>query len=117
MKRLPDTMTLVVHDLLLIGLAGGIAGGWWRGEDVGWSFLAACLWLSLNFTGSKRAPALFIFVVACAKIPASYFLLYRLYTADYLDVVGLTAGLLVLPVVLLYRGMPRRAGEQVSEDG
>ena len=120
-------MTLIVRDLLLVGLMGGFAATWWRGAAGGWSFLLACLWLALNFTllawlfesftGQRRASLLFIFVVACAKIPASYFLLFRLYTADYLDAVGLTAGLLVLPVVLLYRGIPRRTREQVSEEG
>lgn len=127
--RLP-VVDRVVLDLLLLGLAGGLIAGIWRGETVGWSLLAGCLWMALNFTllawllggfmGSGRPSCLFIFVMACAKIPAAYLLLYWLYRADYLDALGLTAGLLVFPLVLVYRGLAQgRQGEdrRVKEKG
>lgn len=120
----------VVRDLVLLGLAGGLVAGLWRGEQVGWSFLAGCLWMALSFIllgwllggflGSSRPSFLFIFILACAKIPAAYLLLYWLYRADYSDALGLTAGLLVFPLVLVYRGLAHgRRGEarQVKEKG
>jgi hypothetical protein len=33
-ERVPD---LVIRDLVVIGLAGGLAGGLWRGETFGWA--------------------------------------------------------------------------------
>lgn len=126
MNRGPHVPDQIVRDLVLIGLIGGLAGGLWRGETFGWSVLAACLWLALNFSllawllggvfSGRRPPCLFIIILACAKIPASYFLLYWLYRADYLDAWGLTAGILVLPVVLLVRGLTGRPREQLTEE-
>lgn len=126
MNRWQTLSDLVVRDLVIIGLAGGLAGGLWRTETFGWSVLAACLWLALNFSllawllggygAENRPPCLFVIIVACAKIPASYFLLYWLYRADYLDAWGLTAGMLVLPVVLLVRGLTGRPREQSTEE-
>lgn len=120
----------IVRDMLLLGVAGGIVAGIWRGETTGWSFLAACLWMALNFgllswllsgfMAGRRPSCLFIFIMACAKIPAAYFLLYWLYRVDYLNALGLTAGLLVFPLVLVYRGLARgRQGKarQAKEKG
>jgi hypothetical protein len=122
-QAVPD---LVIRDLVLIGLLGALPAGLWRGESTGWSFLAACLWVALNFSllawllnaafSGRRPSCLFVITLVCAKIPASYFLLYWLYRADYLDALGLTAGILVLPVVLLYRGLAGRPREQATED-
>ena len=122
--RVPD---LIIRDLIIIGLLGGIIAAVWGGEISGWSFLAACLWLALNFSllawllsgffSGQRPSCLFIFIVVCAKIPASYFLLYWLYRADYLDALGLTAGILVLPVVLVFRGLTGRPRDLVTEEG
>lgn len=115
MSSWQGTTGLIVRDLAGGGLIGGIAAGSAFGESSGWSFLLGCLWLALNFTllawllslaGPEKRPAgSFIFWLVCAKIPASYLLLYWLYTADYLNVAGLTAGLLLLPVVLVWRGI------------
>jgi hypothetical protein len=121
--RVPD---LIIRDLVLVGFAGGVIAALIGGEIAGWSFMAACLWLALNFSllawllggffGGQRPSCLFIIILVCAKIPASYFLLYWLYRADYLDVLGLTAGILVLPVVLVFRGLTGRPRDQVTEE-
>ena len=114
-----------VRDLLVVGVAGGIVAGLVRSEAAAASFLLGCLWLALNFTllawilsmfGAANRPAgSFVFWLVCAKIPASYFLLYWLYAVDYLDTAGLTAGLLVLPLVLVYRGLAWAGKSKIEE--
>jgi len=99
----------------------------WLGAKAGWSFTAGGLWMALNFLllswlleaviQGKRTSKLFIFAMACAKIPASYFVLYRLYTVGYLDAIGLTAGLVLLPAVLVFRGLSRGSQERAKEEG
>ncbi|MBN2082056.1 hypothetical protein JW859_07595 [bacterium] len=124
LTRLAD---LIVRDLLIIGVAGAPLAWLWRGETGGWSFLAGSIWLALNFTllawllagfsSGKRPSCLFIIALACAKIPASYFLLFWMYKVDYLDDWCLTAGMLVLPLVLVYQGLASRPQRQVTEEG
>lgn len=92
----------------------------------GVSYLCACLWLALNTIllsrmleavtlGGPRGAGLAL-LLACAKIPFSYAILFWLYQAEFLDDWGLTAGVLSLPVVLLARGIAMRQ-RQVSEEG
>jgi len=124
LRRLAD---LIVRDLLIAGIAGAPLAWIWRGETGAWSFLIACVWLALNFTllawllggfsDGKRPSCLFIIALACAKIPASYFLLFWMYRVDFLDDWCLTAGILILPLVLVYRGLVSRPSEQVTEEG
>jgi hypothetical protein len=115
----------VARDLLLFGLAGGtVLELVWRLE--GASFACGCLWVGSNFlllswlleviAASRRHSRLFIFLLACAKILASYFVLYWLYQVDYLRPVGLTAGLTALPVVLVWRALAMRARGEGGAD-
>lgn len=122
---------LVVRDALIAGAIAGVAMTAYPGEGQAFSLAAGCLWAALNFyllsllivslAAPDRANRLFIFMLACAKIPASYYLLYWLYRAEYLEPVGLTAGISLLPVVLLFRGLlqARTAGtaKNASEEG
>ena len=62
-------------------------------------------WLLGAATGPTRAPRWFVFALACAKIPASYLILFWLFGLDYLDPMGLATGLAMLPAVLLFRGL------------
>jgi len=127
MSGMRDFTDLVVRDLLAVGFTGGVVAGIFFTETAAVSFLLGCLWLALNFSllawilkmfgGDQRPSGSFIFWLACAKIPASYFLLYWLYAVDYLDTAGLTAGLLVLPVVLVFRGLARSREEQIRGRG
>jgi len=122
---------LVVRDSLVAGALIAVAMTLFPGEGQAFSFFAGCAWAVLNFTllalllvslsSRKKANRLFTFVLACAKIPASYYLLYWLYRAEYLEPVSLTAGITLLPVVLLFRGLlyARDAGtaKKASEEG
>ena len=109
----------------MAGVAGGLVFGIARSEAAGVGFLSACLWLALNtvllarlleaVTVGKR-PGL-AWLLACAKIPLSYLILYWLFQVDYLDAWGLTAGILTLPVVLGWRGSTLWRSHQVSEEG
>ncbi|MCH7471472.1 hypothetical protein IIA79_00770 [bacterium] len=127
MRRQPAVLERMVMDFAVVGVVGGLGLGIWRGEEFGFSFLAACLWLALNFTAltwlltaytSPRRPSgLFIFALACAKIPASYLILFWLYRVEYLEVVGLTVGLVMLPMVLLFRGLISRFAPKTGEEG
>lgn len=115
-----DFAPAVVRDFVVLGAAGGAIASVIFGLGYGFSFLAACLWLALNFTAlawllgalasSERPSRLFILALACAKIPASYLILFWLYRAEYLEPLGLSAGLAVLPVVLLFRGLVTQVG-------
>ena len=110
----------VVRDFIVLGVAGGVLGSVLFGMGIGFSFLAACLWLALNFTAlawllgaavsGERHPRWFILALVCAKIPASYLILYWLYRAEYLEPLGLSAGLAALPVVLLFRALVTQVG-------
>ena len=105
----------VIRDLIVIGLAGGLLAVPVFGLRQGLSFCLGCFWVALNFfllawllsliLSPRRVSRLFILLIACAKIPASYVLLWWFYQIDYLEPVGVTVGLAVLPVVLLYRGL------------
>jgi hypothetical protein len=123
-RTLPER---VVTDFVIVAAAGGVVGAVLLGEGFGFSVAAACLWLALNFsalawllaaaTSPKRASRLFLFTLACAKIPASYFILYWLYRMEYLEPVGLTIGLSSLPVVILFRGLRWRPEKKAGEEG
>lgn len=122
---------LVVRDSLVAGAVIAVAMVIFPGEGQAFSFFSGCAWAVLNFvllawlvvslSAPKRVNRLFTFMLACAKIPASYYLLYWLYRAEYLEPVSLTAGIALLPVVLLFRGLQfaREAGsaKKVSEEG
>ncbi len=122
-----DFSARVAIDLAVLGVVGGVVAWPWLGAEIGWSFAAGCLWIALNFlllswlleavVQRTKISKLFILIMACAKIPASYFVLFRLYTVGYLDAMGLTAGLLFLPAVLIFRGLKRAPREQMNEEG
>ncbi len=105
----------IVLDFAVLAFGGGILTAPFFGAGIAFSFCAACLWLGLNFAalawllsaiaGPLKASRWFIFAVACAKIPLSYLILFWLYRLDYMDPVGLTAGLAMLPAVLVFRGL------------
>lgn len=106
---------LVVRDALLAAAALAFAMLLWPGEGPALALATGACWACLNFyllallivsvSGPREGRRLFIFALACAKIPASYYLLYWLYQVDYLEPVGLTAGISLVPVVLLFRGL------------
>ncbi len=110
----------VVRDFAVLGAGGGLLGAILFGLGPGCSFLAGCLWLALNFTAlswllgavlsGQRHTRWFLLALACAKIPASYLILFWLFRAEYLEPLGLSAGLLALPVVLLFRGLVTQVG-------
>jgi hypothetical protein len=54
-------------------------------------------------------------LLACAKIPLSYAILFWLYQVRFLDKQGLTAGVLSLPVILLVRGIAVRRRQEREE--
>lgn len=105
----------VPYDFAALAAGGGALSAFIWGSGTGFSFAAACLWLALNFcllawllgaiATRGRSPRLFIAAVACAKIPLSYLILYWLFRLDYMEPVGLSAGLASLPAVLLFRGL------------
>lgn len=113
--NLPAFSRLLIRDYILLGLAGGLVLGLWRGEGWGAGFAAACFWLGLNtailtwLLGALLAPGkpqrLFVFLIACAKIPAAYLLLFWLFSRDFLEPIGLAAGVATLPVVILAQGL------------
>jgi hypothetical protein len=114
----------IVLDFAVLAFSGGILSLPFFGQGIAFSFCAGCLWLGLNFAalawllsavaGPLKASRWFIFAVACAKIPLSYLILFWLYRLDYLEPVGLTAGLAMLPAVLIFRGLAEwRAKEPV----
>lgn len=114
---------LYARDCLLLGLAGGtgfgvglgLAQGASIGLSAGASYCAACAWLAFNFSAlallllaisaPERPSRWFIFALACAKLPASYLLLFWLFTGGVFMPVYLVAGMVSLPVVLVVRGM------------
>ena len=108
----------MIGDQVAVGLVGGALAGIFAGEGAGFSLLAACLWLALNFTAlawlmgaltsGQRFSKLFIFTLACAKIPASYSILYWLFTREYLEPMWLTVGIITFPAVLVFRGIKGR---------
>ena len=115
----------VTMDLALLALAGAIPVLVVFGSTQSAGFVCSTLWTAINFLAlswlvislmsGKSAPRLFIFALACAKIPASYYLLFWLFRVDYLGPAGLVAGLTTLPVVLLFRGLTA-AREQVRQE-
>lgn len=117
----------IVRDLALLGLAGGLVTGVYLGEATGSSFLLACLWAASNMAlltlfvsmlvSQKRQSKLLVFILVCAKIPASYLILLWLLSADFTDMTGLVAGLVAFPVVLIARGLLDRPADQVVEEG
>ena len=130
MSNLANLIKLTIRDCIVLGLFGGLVFIVLGHEVSGVSFACGALWTALNFCllgwmigavlHAKGQPKLFIFVLACAKIPASYYLLYWLYQTEYLEPIGLTAGLSLLPVVLLFRGLVAagQAGTtKLSEEG
>ena len=116
-----------LRDLALMGLVGGTAVGIWLGEAAGSSFLLACLWAAANFAllslfissliAQKSPGKLLVFILVCAKIPASYLILIWLLSADFTDVKGLVAGLVAFPVILIVRGLLDRPTDPVVEEG
>lgn len=108
----------VVLDFAVLGFGGGILILPFFGNAIAFSFCAGCLWLGLNFaalawllgalSGPRKASRWFIFAVACAKIPLSYLILFWLFRLDFLEPVGLVAGLATLPAVLIFRGLAGR---------
>lgn len=119
--RHADFTELVVRDLALLAITGGALGWVLFGSRHALSFSCGCLWAALNFGllswlidaavgEARRHSQLFIFLLACAKIPASYFVLYWLYSVDYLEPVGLSIGLAALPLALVFRALAMRAG-------
>jgi hypothetical protein len=118
-----DQLTI---DLVVLGLAGAVPAAIWWNESAAAGFLCACLWLALNTVllarlleavtlGGERGAGIGL-LLACAKIPVSYAILFWLYQVDFLDKWGLTAGVLSLPVVLLARGIAVRQ-RHISEEG
>jgi hypothetical protein len=105
----------VPYDFAALATGGGALSALIWGSGIGFSFAAASLWLALNFcllawllgaiATRGRTSRLFIAAVACAKIPLSYLILYWLFRLDYMEPVGLSAGLASLPAVLLFRGL------------
>lgn len=125
---LSTAMTLrTVRDLALLGLGGAIIAGIWLGEATGSSFLLACLWAASNLAVlslfistiiAQKSPAgLLVFILVCAKIPASYLILYWLLSADFTDMTGLVAGLVAFPAVLIVRGLLDRPTDPIVEEG
>jgi hypothetical protein len=125
---LSSAMTLrTVRDLALLGLAGALIGGIWLGEASGTSFLLACLWAASNLAllslfistmiAQKTPARLLVFILVCAKIPASYLILYWLLSADFTDMTGLVAGLVAFPAVLIVRGLLDRPTDPIVEEG
>lgn len=125
---LSTAMTIrCVRDLALLGLVGGIGIGIYWGEGAGASFLLACLWAASNLAllalfissliAQKSPGKLLVFILVCAKIPASYLILLWLLSADFTDLRGLVAGLVAFPVVLIVRGLLDRPTDPVVEEG
>ncbi len=109
---------LLIRDYLALGLAAALLGSIVGYEALAISFGAGCIWVGINtallawllgamlrLQGRSRT---FIFLLSCAKIPAAYLLLYWLFTRDYLEPMGLAAGLITLPVVIVVRGLSAR---------
>ena len=127
MKNHNPLLIAAVRDFIIIGITGGVLSGGIWGESFGISVLCGCLWLALNFSalawllsaisGPRPVSKLFLFILACAKIPASYLLLYGLYAVEYLDKTGLTVGVATLPVVLLFRGLKTQPDSAMQEEG
>ena len=128
MNSLSGLTRKLALDFALLGIAGGVALGLWRGPSFGAAFALSCLWLGLNvvllalliaeLSTPKRRRGLLAFSLACAKLPAAYLLLFWLFTREYLDTMGLVAGLTTLPVVVVLRGLAElratAAGEKAT---
>jgi hypothetical protein len=86
------------------------------------SFAAGTVWGALNFAvlgwlvvlvaAGTKGRKLFIFALACAKIPALYLVLYLLYRWEQLSSLWLTAGLVAMPAVLVATGLKTAARYQ-----
>jgi len=117
----------IVRDLAILGLGGGLVAGIYFGEAAACSFLLACLWAAANIAllalfvstifAQKSPTRLLVFILVCAKIPASYLILYWLLSAEFTDQRGLVAGLVAFPIVLIVRGLRDRPIDPVVEEG
>jgi hypothetical protein len=114
-----------VIDFAVVGAVGCLAFGLARSGAAGAGFLCACFWVALNtllLAGMLESITLgrnplVPLLLSCAKIPLSYLILFWLYRVEYLDSIGLTAGILTLPVVLGWRGSTVWRRHQVNEEG
>ena len=105
----------VTRDVVIVAAAGGLVGLVFSGLPLAFSIICGALWMAANFLvlawllqlaySGKQVPRLFIFPVVCAKLPASYFLLWWLIRADYLEPLGTAIGICILPPVLVFRGL------------
>lgn len=121
MEKPKEFVRHVVLDMSVLALISGVVG--WLAVDwqSGISVAIGCIWVATNFlllswligmvVALKQAPKLFIFLVACAKLPASYFLLWWLYQITHFEPLGITIGICLLPPVLLARGLISIKGE------
>jgi hypothetical protein len=118
MMPLQQLLPKLAGDFAILAVVGGIVGGIWRGEALGFSFAIGCLWLGLNTvlmglliaaTSNRERPGgLTVSLVACAKIPLAYFLLLWLLSRAFIEPAGIIAALAALPVVMLVRGLTRQ---------
>lgn len=117
----------LIRDFLLAGLLGLVICLPFFGEEVAFSFAAGCCWLGLNtallswlmaaIMRREGRDKLFIFILACAKIPAAYLILFWLFTRDFFAPAGLAAGLATLPVVILLQGLHSLYSAKAREGG
>ena len=115
-----DFIATAARDMVVWGVAGGLLTWPFFGEGQAFSVTCGLLWMALNFSllgwllesllGRRESSRVFNFSLACAKIPASYFILYWLYSSEYFEPVGLSAGLAALPAVLLVRALISQRG-------
>lgn len=121
----------VARDTAFAGLAAGIIALVFTSEGLALSVVCGSFWMATNFLAlglllilvltGKQVPRLFIFPVACAKLPASYFLLWWLIRADYLEPLGVAIGICLMPPVLVVRGLALfrqyDTRQSISEEG
>ena len=103
------------RDIGLLGLGGALVALAAADEALAFSLLCGALWAAANLLAlswllylvvqGKRSRRLFIFPIACAKLPASYFLLWWLIRVDYTEPLGVAIGICLMPPVLLARGL------------
>ena len=115
MKQPLEFALIVAGDTALAGIAAGLITLVFSSEGLALSVLCGAVWMATNFLAlgwllilalsRKQGPRLFIFPVACAKLPASYFLLWCLIRADYIEPLGVAIGICLLPPVLVVRGL------------